>query len=144
MRFLAYSKSLREPREDTQRRFGRSRTSGTLAPARSQFRGHGSGGQFLGGFQAGDCAVFAQGHHDREQAGRDSLAGQHDACAVDQRAGFHLFFCGEVTQQSFGSGFGESFFGRGVAFAQFHQQPADSFIRAEIFRPRRDRAGTCR
>ena len=118
------------------RRFGlkiRPRIVRELKTFGLNFWGHGSGGQFLRGFQAGDGAVFAQGHHDREQAGRDSLSGQDDAGAVDQCAGFHLFFRGEVAQQSFGSGFGESFIRRRVAFAQFHQQPADSFIRQKFF-----------
>jgi hypothetical protein len=52
----------------------------------------------LRGFQAGDGALFSQGHHYSEQARRDSLAGQDYAGAIDQCACFHLFFRGEIPQ----------------------------------------------
>ena len=120
-------------RERGARGFGRSRTSGTPAP-----HGYNSGVMALAAsscvaFRRATVRSFPRAIITANRAGRHSLSGQHYAGAVDQRACFHLFFRGEVPQQPFGSGFGEGFIGSRVAFAQFHQQPADSFIRQKFF-----------
>src|SRR5438477_13001634 len=88
------------------------------------------------GEQAGDGAVAAKGEHHFEEAWCDGLAGEGDAGAVDQRAGFHLFFFGQRAQHLLGGLLGElrgagravSAIERGVTVGEFAQRLADGIF----------------